>query len=178
MGKLFNLQNNVLVVEPEQLNIPEFREIWDRDTHKLKIHAWRELSYIYYTTDYQSPYCDLDDKEEQVKHDFIKDKAWKPDKAILDAIVKYELLQETSSLKLLKGSLTAANKLNKFFNNFNFDERDDRGKPVYTVTEVTGALKNIGGVVDSINKLTEQVKKERSLNTKVRGGGSVGRREN
>lgn len=178
---LFQLKNNQVIVDPDALAIPVFLEIWERDTSKTKERAWRELAYIYYTIDFQSGYQgpSLDERIKNVSRDFMKDEKWTPDKMVKDAMDWYEQNQYDAlpSLRLLEGSLIAANKMDKFFRTFDMNERMENMKPVFSSKEISSSLKDIGGIIASIEKLKDTVKKEMSTSTKVRGGGSVGRRE-
>ena len=74
--KLFDLKARIVVVSPEALLIPEFKDLWDRDKSKDKLKAHRELSYVYFISDYKSPYRSslTEDKlHGVVAKDFMKD---------------------------------------------------------------------------------------------------------
>ena len=56
MRSLFDYKERNVIVSPEALLIPEFEEIYKRDKSKDKAKAIKELSYIYFISDYKSPY--------------------------------------------------------------------------------------------------------------------------
>ncbi len=173
--RLFETSNNQPVVTTECLLIPEFKKIWDSDKSKDKTTAYKQFCYIYFMTDHKSLYnsYDTETKEEIVKRDYIGDEKWKPTKEVLAAITKYQEFQNTPTMKFLDANKNAMNSLTKYFNEIDWNELDESGKPKYKVKEVTSAVKDAGGIIDNIDKLIEKVAKEQSLGSKVRGG-SVG----
>lgn len=176
---LFNLKDNRVIIDPDTLPIPEFKTLWDRDTSKIKEQAYKELAYIYFMTDFKSPYNSYpeDEREERIKQDFIKDSKWKPDQDIKLAIDRYTEFQESPSMRLLKASKNACKKLEGYFNTVDLDEKDTKGQLVNKATDLSRSLKEIGQIVESLNKVEEQVKKEISTSEKIRGGGNVKNRE-
>ena len=90
---------------------------------------------------------------------------------------KYVGLIETKSIKLLKAAHSAIDKLIDLLNTMDPNERDERGRPIYKATEVMVNLKGVGDVVEGLNKLENQVRKEASIESDIRGGGKKGRRE-
>lgn len=165
---LFNLRNNMVQIEPEILLIPEVKVLWDRDSSKDKIRAYKELSYIYFLYDFKSPYQNVDEqhRELEVKKDFLKDEKYPIDKDFQNAIDKYINLQITPSLRLLNAARGAQEKLTTFFKDKGTDDKN-----------YTSNLEKIGKIIESIDKLEERVKKEIKTDEKIRGGGSIGDRE-
>ena len=102
--KLFDLKNSRVIISPEALLIPEFERLWRRDTSKNKEKALKELSYVYFTCDYKSPYLTSmvrDKVRLVVAKDFMKDTKSRPDPGMEEAIEKYKDLQVTASMRLL-----------------------------------------------------------------------------
>lgn len=166
---IFNLKNHQVIVEPDKLIIPEFRYLWERDKSKNKEQATKELSYVYFATDYQSPYnvYPEDVRINKITEDFIKDPSWIPDEHIMAAVSKYRRFQETPSIRLLRGAQMGANKLEEYF------RESDPSDPKFTSN-----LEKIGKIVESLDKLEEKVKKDTTKSDKIRGGGTIGGREN
>lgn len=173
---IFTITNNSPAITPEALMIPEFNKIYKRDKSKDKNKALKELAYIYYSMDYKSNYLSYskDLREERLNEDFMEDKKYKPDQMILEAMKKYEQLQQTPTMNYLKAARNAMEETEKYFNGIDYSERDVRGNAIYKVTEVTKALKDSYGVKDTLDKLMEAVKKEQSNSNQARGGGSGG----
>ena len=165
---VFTIENNTVKISPEMLLIPEFNDIWERDKSKDKGRAYKELSFIYFLSDYKSVYTAYspEEREDKIKQDFIRDPSWVRDEIVDKAINKYEELQETPSLRLLKSARIASDKLSSFF------RTQDPEHKFYTSN-----LEKLSKIIESIDKLEERVKKEETSSSRVRGGGDVKSRE-
>jgi hypothetical protein len=160
--------------------IPELKTIWDADETKDKIEAIKKLSYIYILCDYKSPYVLSVPPElvgKTVARDFMKDEDYEPDPNVLSAIDKYKQLQRTPSMGLLEAAIVTIHKLSSYLRSVDLSERDKSGKPVYKPSDVTNSLKSIGGIVESVAKVQEQIEKETIQKGKLRGQRKKGNRE-
>ncbi len=168
---IFTYKEGKIQVEPQNLTIPEFREIYERDKRKDKEIAFSELCYVYHMADYKSFYSNHDDdvKEEKIKADFITDSKWQPDDLVKRAINKYKELTETPSMKLLKDTRIGVEKVRKYYQTVNLNDTDSNGKPINKITDLTSSLASVGKLVDSINAIEERIRKEESVSTKIRG---------
>jgi len=178
--RLFDLKDRNVIVSPEALLIPEFKDIWKRDKTKDKLKAMRELSYVYFVCDYKSPYRSsftLNRLEVMVAKDFMKDESYTPDSKISAAVDKYKELQKTPSMMLLDASLKTVHNLIDYLQNVDLQERDKNDRPIYKPSDVTSSLKNIGGIVESLSKVRESVEKEMSEQATLRGHRKKGNRE-
>lgn len=173
--KLFEIQNNFPVVTTECLMIEPFKTIWKRDKSKNKDKAYGELQYVYFSSDFKSLYLafDKDIREERLIDDFIKDKKWKPDQFVKDAIKKYKEFQNTPTMRFLQANQDAMESMAEYFSNIDWDQ-EFNGKAKYDITKVSGAVKQAGGIIDNIEKLKEKVAKEQSLSSTKARGDSVG----
>ena len=177
---LFDLQNRKVVISPEALLIPEFKEIWERDETEHKEVALAELSYVYFVSDYKSIYRSGISEGELhavVAKDFLKDEAYEPCPQVRSAMTKYMMLQETPSMRLLVASLSTVDKLTDYLQHVDLSERDARDKPVYKPSDITNSLKSIGGIVESLHKVRAQVEKEQQQSAALRGQRVKGNRE-
>lgn len=171
--KLFELVNNQPLITTEALLIPSFKKIWDADKSKDKGVAIKELAYVYLITDYKSIYASFpqDVKIANVVKELFNGK-FTPSKEVKEAIKTYEQLQDTFNMRFLKSAKAAAEKTMGYFDSIDYEERDVRGNLVYKVKEVTSALKDCAGVIETLDKLIEKVGKEQRLSeTRARGGG-------
>lgn len=167
--ELFIIEKNKVIASPEALLIKEFKDIWDSDKSTSKDRAVSELAYVYFSTDYKSIYQSYPEgeiRDNKIKEDIIRDTKWKSSELINKAIKKYEELQETPTLRMLKGARKAANVITSYYENLEEDKIDGR-----TVTSITTSLSKIGEVVDSLDKLEQQIRRE------TKGGKSKGDRE-
>jgi hypothetical protein len=178
--EIFTVKDNKLIINPEVLSVPQFREIWDRDKSSNKELAEKELSYIYHICAYKSVYRNYSEEiqEQKIIEDYFKDIKWKKDEVVERGVEKFKELSDTHSMRFLNGAITACNKLIDYYHCIDFAERDGRGNAVYKINEVTAALEKSGKIVQSLETLKEKVEKEMAINsTKVRGGGIVNKRE-
>ena len=178
--ELFDLRDMVVTVSPQALLIPEFKKIWDDDSTNDKSVALKQLAYVYYISDFKSPYLlssNPDQVAKLIAKDFMKDEDYVPTSEVMLAIDKYKSLQETPSMRLLSASLSTIHNLSTYLENVNLEERDDRGKPIYKPNDVTGSLSKIGGIVESLTKVREQVEKEITKAGTLRGQRRKGNRE-
>lgn len=172
---LFTLDNGRVKFSPEALTIKEFKEIWNKDSSKTKEQATEELAYVFYMSDYKSPYLsyDLSAREYKIITDVITKKGWKADDRIKAAITKYEELQNTPSMGLLKDAETALDKIRYYFKNVDVTE-DENGA---ATKNLISNVEKLGGVIKGLTLLREMVDKEVSDNKRIRGQGTIGLRE-
>ena len=122
MASLFDLRDGHVVLNAESLAIPIFNKVWKRDRSKVKDKATKEISYIFFMCDFNSPYMAYPNtkRREVVLNDFMKDKDWKEDKEIEEAMKKYLEFQETHTMRLMKAAKGAVDKLTSYFENIDF----------------------------------------------------------
>tara|TARA_R100000406_G_C3094800_1_gene120445 strand:+ start:636 stop:1178 length:543 start_codon:yes stop_codon:yes gene_type:complete len=176
MASLFDLRDGQVVLNAESLAIPIFNKIWKRDKSKDKEKANREIAYIYFMCDFNSPYMAYPNtkRREVVLTDFMRDVKWKEDKEIEDAMSKYLEFQETHTMRLMKAARGAADKLASYFEHIDFREMGENGKPLYNAKDVAINLEKVGSIVESLDKLENKIKKEIKSDSRVRGGGDIG----
>ena len=158
MKHLFDLKDRKVTFSPQALLIPELKLIWDTDETEDKVEAIKKLSYIYFLCDYKSPYVLSVPPE-------------------LAAIDKYKQLQKTPSMGLLEAATITIHKLSDYLTHVDLNERDKSGKPVYKPSDVTNSLKSMGGIVESVAKVQEQIEKETVQKGILRGQRKKGNRE-
>ncbi len=174
---LFYLENTNVKVQPHTLLIRQFADVYNRDKSKDKSMGVKELAFIYFRSDYKSTYQSLppDERESVIIEDvFGKESNWVPDQVVLNAVSKYEDLQQVPSMRLVKATRSALEELVEYFNNVDFDKRDSKGQPVYKLTEVTKGMGDTARIIESIEKLEEKVRKELQESIKARGGEASG----
>lgn len=192
MKRLFIVENNnEMDLNKEWLHlIPEFsiilHRVWkcegDADGRK-KIMQKRVFGYIWLTIDYSSP---LFTWEKEARHqEALKMMQLKPADVLEDkvalAIQKYEELQLESvpALKALRGMYASLEKMNSFLETIDLDAEDKQGKPKYTPSSITRAVKEMNAAYDAVatmeRRVMEQLKKEGG-NT-IRGTATLGGKE-
>lgn len=174
--EIFEIVNGEVVVTKECLLIPQFKAIWTRDKDKNKKRAYKEFNYMYFSTNWKSIYLSYDTKtrEEKLLQDFIGDTKWKPDPVLLTAIEKYKEFQNTPSMRFLLANREAIESMSDYFSGIDWNMVNDKGTPIYKITEVSRAAKEASGILDSLGKLEDKVKKELAMADVKARGNSIG----
>ena len=103
--KLFTMRNDQPYLNPVGINLPEFSKLWEADTSEEKIEYAQELAYIYHMWEYDSPYYDRRNKEEEIIRDFIGKKRWSPTLRLKAALDKYKTLDNCAEKRALDASV-------------------------------------------------------------------------
>lgn len=174
--KVFDISNGRVFPKAEALLIPEFNMIWSRDKSKDKSRAIKELTYVVFVNEegIKNPYrvYNYEERPSHIKHD-IMPKGWREDKVVKSAMTKYKELSDTSSTRLLRSARYAADKLTQYYMSVDFNELLPNGRPKYSPKELSQNLKDVGGIIKSLDMLEEYVRKEQTKSS-VRGGGDIG----
>jgi len=177
MARLFDIQAGKITISEDSLAIPPFKVLWDRDKTKTKEKATREISFVAFLCDYKSPYFEAYPEHLRMgvlKKDFFDDENYELDEILETAIERYREFRESTNTRLLRTAKGTAEKLAQWFDKVNFDDVDRDGRPMYTARDVSANLKDIGGIVKSLDVLERQVQKEQLEQSKVRGGSDIG----
>ena len=157
MKELLTITENKAIPSAYALAIPEFKALKPK-----------ELSFVYFYTDHDSPYAPYDEEERITKLE--EDLGVKPSPKIKGAIDKYKELSETSAVKLLKAARISVIKLEKYFRTVDLTMLDDHGKPIYHAKDLVSNLSNMSKVIASLDELEELVKKQKQRENPNRGG--------
>lgn len=165
---LFNLRDNLVIIDPKVLPIPEFKTLWDRDISKNKEIAYKELAFCYYLADFNSPYAIIPEnlREAMIKEDFIKDTKWKADKAIKEAIDKYKTLSESPTMRLVASIRGVIDRMAIYMNTAKVDDK--------TFKTIQDGIEKTTKTVAGLAKLEDVVRKEQTSETRIRGGKETG----
>tara|TARA_R110000823_G_scaffold71222_3_gene164202 strand:- start:1235 stop:1537 length:303 start_codon:yes stop_codon:yes gene_type:complete len=92
---LIQIHNNKGALSPYALSIKEFKD--------LKVD---ELAYIYFMVDHRSPFSvyEWEQRLKEVKTSIFGDKKWSPSAKVLGGCKAYDILIETSAVRLLKAA--------------------------------------------------------------------------
>lgn len=171
MIRLFKYEAYEVTIEPEALMLAPFKAIYDRDTHKDKSMAKQELAYLYFMGDPRSDYQYLVDEEvrsEEVIKGLGMPAKWKPDDTVKRALTFYCSFKPTSA-GLLEDTRAAVNKLRKMLRDIDINERDDKGKPVHTLSSITQTIKQIPALVKDLDEAERTLSKDITAEAKARG---------
>lgn len=164
---IFTIKDDIPSITLEGVYIPEFRELWEKEEN-----ASNKLAFVYHYCQSQhnpsNAYYNLSPEKrlEILKSDYIKEKNWDIDKdeLVKKAINKYSTLIPTASSAMLKSAEITAHRLSEYFSavDFNKTKMDKEGNEIdfYDPKKIVDTLKNLNGVVKTIQELRLQVSKE------------------
>lgn len=187
---LFTEKGNQVSLSPEIQKIDAFSVIIRRDKDKAKRNAHNELAFVYFWTDYKSPYLKYGDKKrlESLRKDLRLGDGWKPDAAVKNAIDKYRELNETPAIRTLRTvketlavsvSVTESMRkkieesLDKYESGEVTDNTEDITVIIQAVTSLIALSEKIPKTMSILENLEEKAKSE-SVDTKIYGGGKAG----
>jgi len=167
---IFDLINNEPVITLEGLHIPELNIIWKLDEDEDKGNAHGALKYIYHMAYPDSVYAKLSDEERPilVKEDYIVNK-WFPKKEIQAGIDKVIKLEVTPEMRFLNSCEYALKALQDFNYSVDFKAKDDKGRPMFKLTEVIASIEKAGRLFESILSLKETINKTKTAKVKRKG---------
>jgi len=171
MLKLFTYENYEVKIEPEVLILEPFKKILNNnkgDEDKTKT----ELAFIYFYADPRSDYQYIIDKSkriESIKQGLGLKSTWQPNEDIIEAIKFYESFKPVSAM-LLEDTRVAVDKLRQALREIDFNQVDDKGKPVYPLNTLTSTIKLIPSLVKDLNEAEKALNSEIKSNAKARGG--------
>lgn len=171
MIRLFKYESYEVSVEPEALMLIPFKTLYERDKNKDKRIALQELAFIYFMEDPRSDYQYLVDSEvrsDEVIQALGMPDGWKPDAAVKRAMEFYSSFKPMSA-GLLEDTRYVVNKLRQELRTMDFNERDDKGKPVHTLQSITATLKQIPGLAKDLDEAERTLSKDIIAESKARG---------
>jgi Sec-independent protein translocase protein TatA len=158
-------------ISSEEIEVPyhltelqSFKKVLDSSNGK------KYISYIYHVCDWESPYAMYpdEDKEAIVRQELdIKSIP----KYVKQAVDKYEELNTTASMELLKSAQNAVRQLKKYFNDIKITEEEDKGK---AAKDLMNNLKSVAAVIKSLKELEQLVKEDKERST-IRKGVEIGK---
>ena len=161
----FTLRDYVLTVEDNMWGLIPFKKILKRDKSRDKDRALKEMLFIYYYSDIKSDYLIIDSKFriEEIKKDIGLPEDWRIDSVLQEAIDFYEERSLTVVGKLYKNALAAANDISEYLTKTKelLEERDERGKPVTTLTTIVGGISKIKVVMQDLKAAEKELIKEK-----------------
>ena len=168
---IFNNSTNSLEIDEYSiLLVKEFADLWDQERNKckedkngkLRLKAFKELTYIYLVLDFKSPYFQYKESEKHtaaladsgMTEDMLKDKTF------LAAFRKYKEIQDSDPiLSLIKTSLNTLFKLQIWLDNIDFeDDIDDEGRLLYKPKEIFDSIAGIDRMRDQLLALEKKHK--------------------
>lgn len=171
--KLIKIENFQLTIADEALLVKPIRKLWNQDRSMSKEQFYKQMSYLYFMVDPRSTYSYILNENERAKTIIEQeglDKNFTPSPLLQEAMEIYKKHTVTPSQELLNAALVAANTVGTFLKNPDIlNEEDDKGRPKYQISAITTALKNVEGIVTSLQNLQSKVENELTEQSKARG---------
>lgn len=170
--KLVKIENYRLSVEDELLLLTPFKALYKADKTKDKSKFMDFLTILYYVYDPRSDYSYIVNESERLKevcetNGFDLPKFSKSEE---ECIELYKKLTTTISAELLRSTKIAISKVQEFLENLDMYATDDKGKPLYSISTVTSAIKQIPSLVKEVTEAEKMVAKEIQEQGRARGG--------
>ena len=181
-----NQINRVELNTPEILLVKEFSDLLEPSRNKCKedpsgllgLRAFREFTYIWLAICWKSIYADYDEQErhqEALRDAEMTDEEFN-NPEFRAACRKFKAIQESNkSIRLLHSANSMVDKFIDYFENADPMERDEQtGKPIYKVKDIQAEMKNLIDVHSTMVELENQVKKQITEKSSIRGGATEG----
>lgn len=169
MVKLFKIEGYNVEITPEALLLKPFNDIWKADKSKDKNIATLTLAYIYYMEDPRSDYQYIIDRETR---------SIEVNKGLGTNIIENDLVARACELyrsfkpisaSLLEDTRFVVDKLRKELREMDFNERDEKGKPVYTLQSLTSTIKQIPALIKDLDSAEKALTQDIMSESQARG---------
>lgn len=172
MEHLLEYKDYKLSVSPEAFLIKPIRGLFNADKTKNKEKFMQQLSVLYFCFDPRSTYNYIVDEEDRLKAIIEQEglpSDFKISKQLQEAIDIYKKHVITTSYLLLEDSRIAIDRVRQFLRNVDLTATDDRGKPLYSINQITTALKQVPDLASALIEAEKNVSKEIEEQGRARG---------
>lgn len=181
-----NATQTLKINDYEILLVKEFAKLWDQKrnvctedkTGQQRIRARKELTYIYLTLDFKSPYFKYaaKDKHEAALEDSALTEDDIKDDDFRAAYHKYDEIQNTDPiLELIKTAYKTLRKTKVFLDSIDFvNDVDADGRPLYKPKDVMADIGSISKMRNELQALEVAYKENLVAATKLRGDNEPG----
>lgn len=166
---MFDIQGEKILINLDDLSVPPFREYYNNA--KDKSLALKEIEYVVWLYKWNSPYIAYSEKEraEQISKDVFNNKDYKPTPEVEYLAQRFKEFQETPATRLLAASQSAAEGIMSTLEAYSKDTMD-----MDTAKKASSILKDVAGIVKSLDVAMRQAKAEQLETGRVKGGGVIG----
>lgn len=173
--KLVKIENYQLQVEDELLLLKPFRKLYKSDRNRDKQGFMEFLTILYFTYDPRSDYSYIVNEQERLKEVCASNGYSIPKftELQLECIELYKKLTTTLSQELLNSTKIAIAKVREFLETVNLSDVDDKGKPLYTISSITTAIKQIPQLAKDVMDAEKAIAKEIQEQGRARGSSEL-----
>ena len=138
----------------------------------LLVRPIRELFYLWFMCDPRSTYMylvdeDVRSKEIKLQEGFGAD--WEPSELLKEAMDVYRKQTVTTASILLESMRKGIEQLRKFFSEFDLFALDKNDRPIYQVSTMTAALKQVPELAKALVEAEKALAKDFATDDKARG---------
>lgn len=166
---MFDIQGGKIKLSTQDLAIPPFKDYYNKAQDKSS--ALKEIEYIIWLYKWNSPYEAYPEKDRSsiVGKDVFNDDKYIPTAEMKILAKRFQEFQQTPGTRLLQSSQSAAEGLIETLNQYSEGNMD-----IDTALKITRILKDVSGVVKSLDIAMKQAKAEQLESGKIKGGGIIG----
>lgn len=167
-GMDFKIADEALLVRP-------IRELFQRDKTKKKDEFWKQISYLWFMYDPRSTYSYLtreEDRSLEIKKQEGLGEDWEPNELLKEAMSVYRTQTTTTASILLESMRKGIEQLRKFFEEFDLFAKDKNDRPIYQVSTMTAALKQVPELAKALIEAEKELAKDFETDDKARGNAS------
>lgn len=164
-GVDFKIADEALLVKP-------IRELFQKDKTPKKEAFWKQMSYLWFMCDPRSSYMYITDesvRSAEVKQQEGFEESWTPSDLLKEAMNIYKAQTITTSSILLEGMRKGIDKLSHFLSEFDLNAKDKSGKPIYQVSTMASALKQVPELARALAEAEKALAKDFATDDKTRG---------
>lgn len=170
--KLIEYDGEQLKVSDEAFLVRGIRNLFESDKSKHHEKFMQQLSYLWFMVDPRSPYQYLTNKDERSaeikkQEGFAED--WEPSEQLQTAMNDYAALTLTTQALLLQSMRKGIDNLRAFFESVDLTAVDKNQKPIYQVSSVTTALKQVPELAKALADAEKSLAKDFAEESAVRG---------
>ena len=162
--KLIKYEDFQIKLSDEAFLVRPIRRLFNADRSERKEQFWRQMSFMYFMVSPSSSYSyilDMDERAAEIIRQEGLPEDFRPSEMLREAMETYRKMTITPSQNLLDASLVAADTVSKKLRDPNIlNEVDDKGKPKHTISEITRSLRDVEGIVASLQHLQKKVEQE------------------
>ena len=164
-GMEFKIADEALLVRP-------LRELFLKDKTKKKEEFWRQVSVLWFFCDPRSSYMYLvspEDRMKEIKKQEGLPEDWEPSELLKEAMEIYRAQTTTTASILLESMRKGIEQLRKFFEEFDLFATDKNDRPIYQVSTMTAALKQVPELAKALVEAQKELEKDFATDDKARG---------
>ena len=164
-GLDFKIADEALLVRP-------IRQLFEKDKSKKKEEFWKQISYLWFMCDPRSTYQYLVDDAVRAKEIKIQEglgEDWEPSELLKEAMDIYRKQTTTTASILLESMRKGIEQLRKFFSEFDLFALDKNDRPIYQVSTMTAALKQVPELAKALVDAEKALAKDFATDDKARG---------